>query len=133
CQKLAMLGQLWILHRQLEGVRSTKYAHQLTDATNGQLLLDQMLRLAKAKLVGTAIADLAVCGAVPPYNELVGGKLVALLAVSEAARTAYRKRYQDQPSVIASSVAGRSVVRSADLVFVGTSSLYGVRPNQYDT
>ena len=36
------------------------------------------------------------------------------------------------PSVIASSMAGRRIIRPANLVFIGTTSLYGVRPNQYD-
>jgi len=36
------------------------------------------------------------------------------------------------PSVIASSMAGRPVVRPADLVFLGTTSLYARRPTQYD-
>lgn len=132
-EKLAMLIQLWVLHRRLAANRSKKYASQLVESADGITLLDQTVRLAKGKIVGTAIADLSVCGAIPPYNELIGGKLVALLAVSEAARTAYHERYQRQPSLIASSIAGREIVRPADLVFVGTSSLYGVRPNQYDT
>lgn len=133
CEKLAMLLQLWKSHVRIAEDRSTRYASQLLESQVGQTLLDQTVRLAKARLVGTAIADLSVCGAIPPYNELVGGKLVALLAASESARHAYRDRYSAQPSVIASSMAGREVVRPADLVFVGTSSLYGIRPNQYDS
>lgn len=133
CEKLAMLADLWALHESLAATRSRKYAEQLIETRDGQTLLDQVVRLSKARLVGTAIADLSVCGAVAPYNEIVGGKLVALLAVSEAARQAYRERYQNQASIIASSVAGRKIVREAELVFVGTSSLYGVRPNQYDS
>jgi len=133
CEKLAMLLQLWKSHFRLAEDRSKRYASQLLETQTGQVLLEQTVRLAKARLVGTAIADLSVCGAIPPYNELIGGKLVALLAVSEAARHAYRDRYSDQPSVIASSMAGRKIVRPADLVFVGTSSLYGIRPNQYDS
>lgn len=133
CEKLAMLLQLWKSHIRLAENRSKRYASQLLESQAGQTLIDQTVRLAKARLVGTAIADLSVCGAIPPYNELVGGKLVALLAASEAARQAYRDRYSDQPSIIASSMAGRRVVRPADLVFVGTSSLYGIRPNQYDS
>ena len=35
-------------------------------------------------------------------------------------------------ALIASSIAGRSVIRPAHLVFIGTTSLYGVRPSQYD-
>ncbi|HEY1541769.1 MAG TPA: Druantia anti-phage system protein DruA [Xanthobacteraceae bacterium] len=82
--------------------------------------------------VGTEIADLTVCGAVPPYNVVLGGKLVAMLAASPEVVLEYKRRYQGLPSVIASSMAGRAVVRPANLVFIGTTSLYGERPNQYD-
>jgi hypothetical protein len=82
--------------------------------------------------VGTEIADLTVCGAVPPYNAVLGGKLVAMLATSPEVVLEYKRRYQSLPSIIASSMAGRAIVRPANLVFVGTSSLYGERPNQYD-
>jgi len=30
----------------------------------------------------SAIADLTICGAIPPYNEVLGGKLVAMLMMS---------------------------------------------------
>jgi hypothetical protein len=82
--------------------------------------------------VGTAIADLNVCGAVAPYNELLTGKLVAMLAATPEVVDEYKKRYAGSASWIASSMAGKPVVRSADLVFVGTTSLYGTRPSQYD-
>jgi hypothetical protein len=82
--------------------------------------------------VGTEIADLTVCGAVPPYNAILGGKLVAMLATSPEIVQEYHRRYQSLPSIIASSMAGRAIVRPANLVFIGTTSLYGERPNQYD-
>jgi hypothetical protein len=44
----------------------------------------------------------------------------------------YRRRYGGTPSVIASSMAGRPVRKAADLAFIGTTSLYGQRPSQYD-
>ncbi|HSZ57793.1 MAG TPA: Druantia anti-phage system protein DruA [Tepidisphaeraceae bacterium] len=44
----------------------------------------------------------------------------------------YRRRYRRTPSIIASSMAGRRIIRSSDLVYISTSSLYGRRPNQYD-
>jgi hypothetical protein len=75
---------------------------------------------------------LTVCGALPPYNDMLGGKLVAMLAASPATVTEYRRRYANASSVIASSMAGRAVRRAAELVLVGTTSLYGVRPSQYD-
>jgi hypothetical protein len=65
---------------------------------------------------------------VPPYNELLGGKLVAMLMTSPEVVLEYRRRYGGIPSVIASSMAGRPVVRPADLVFLGTTSLYDQRP-----
>jgi hypothetical protein len=105
--------------------------HLLTQA-DGRNAISQVARLAKSVRVGTAIADLTVCGAVPPYNSLLAGKLVAMLAVSPEVVSGYQRRYSNTPSVIASSMAGRTMIRSSNLVFVGTTSLYGERPCQYD-
>jgi hypothetical protein len=55
-----------------------------------------------------------------------------MLAASPEVVLEYRRRYQSVPSIIASSMAGRPIVRPANLVFIGTTSLYGERPNQYD-
>jgi Domain of unknown function (DUF4338) len=91
-----------------------------------------LLRRIKAEKVGSAIAELTVCGAVPPYGEILGGKLVAMLMASPEVRLEYRRRYGRSESVIASSVAGRPIVKSAELVFIGTTALFGKRPSQYD-
>ena len=82
--------------------------------------------------MGIAMADITVCGAVPPYNPILGGKLVAMLAASPEVVEAYRRRYRDAESEIASSMAGRPIVRPAELVFLGTTSLYGVASSQYN-
>jgi len=60
------------------------------------------------------------------------GFLTSRIAASPEAVVAYKERYKDADSIIASSMAGRRINRPADLVFIGTSSLYGQRPNQYD-
>ena len=91
-----------------------------------------ILRRAKAESVGTEIADLAVCGAVAPYNAILGGKLVSMLAVSPAAVRAYRDKYSDYHSEIASAMAGRPIQRRANLAFIGTTSLYGSGASQYN-
>jgi hypothetical protein len=75
--------------------------------------------------------DITICGAIPPYNPILGGKLVALLLCSPEIVDAYRRRYKGMPSVIASSMAGRGVFRFPRLVLLGTTSLYGERLNQY--
>src|SRR2546423_12894361 len=105
---------------------------QFVSTRDGRDAVAKIVRKAKADRVGTAIADLTVCGGVPPYNEILGGKLVAMLMTSPEVVVEYRRRYGGVPSVIASSMAGRPVVRPADLVFVGTTSLYAQRPTQYD-
>jgi hypothetical protein len=73
-----------------------------------------------------------VCGAAQPYNELLGGKLVALLLTSREVREAYARRYGGHVSVIASQMAGRPIVKPADLQIVTTTSLYGVGSSQYN-
>jgi hypothetical protein len=116
----------------LRGKATRKELKKLIDSREGQNVLALLVRKIKADCVGTAIADLTICGAVPPYNEVLGGKLVAMLAASPTVVAEYAKRYGNQPSIIASSMAGHAVTRSADLVFISTTSMYGQRPNQYD-
>jgi hypothetical protein len=91
-----------------------------------------LVRRAKADAVGTEIADLTVCGAIPPYNALLGGKLVSMLAVSPGVVRAYHDRYANHMSEIASSLAGRPIRRRSNLAFIGTTSLYGSGSSQYN-
>ncbi len=98
----------------------------------GRRAIAGVVRRAKAEAIGTQMADLTVCGAVAPYSALLGGKLVSTLAVSPSVVRAYRDRYAGHASVIASSMAGRPVRRRSDLVFVGTTSLYGSGSSQYN-
>lgn len=98
----------------------------------GSDAIRRVLRKAKADRVGIAVADISVCGAVQPYNALLGGKLTAMMAVSPEVVQQYRRRYARAESEIASSMAGRSVVRASKLVLLGTTSLYGVGSSQYN-
>ena len=75
--------------------------------------------------------DIAICGAVAPYNVLLGGKLVALLLCSPEIVKAYQARYGQQSSLIASGMRGAAVKREAQLVLLCTTSLYGSALNQY--
>ncbi len=98
----------------------------------GSDAIRRVLKKAKADRVGIAVADITVCGAVQPYNALLGGKLTAMLAASPEIVHQYRRRYLRAESEIASSVAGRSIVRASKLVLLGTTSLYGVGSSQYN-
>ncbi|WP_249861028.1 Druantia anti-phage system protein DruA [Paenibacillus konkukensis] len=86
----------------------------------------------KGKHIGSSMMELNICGAVPPYNEILGGKLVALLATSPQVIHDYYKRYDLRRSEIASRLKGEDVRRSAELVYVGTTSLYYVGSSQYN-
>ncbi|HXG71209.1 MAG TPA: Druantia anti-phage system protein DruA [Gemmatimonadaceae bacterium] len=90
------------------------------------------LRYTKAAHVGVDMMDITVCGAIAPYNRVLGGKLVSLLMASPEIRDEYAKRYGRAESVIASSIAGRAVIRRPQLVLLGTTSLFGVGGSQYN-
>jgi hypothetical protein len=98
----------------------------------GSDAIRKILKKAKGDRVGIAVADITVCGAVQPYNSILGGKLVAMLATSPEVVIEYRRRYSNAESEIASSMAGRPIVRTPTLVLLGTTSLYGVGSSQYN-
>jgi Domain of unknown function (DUF4338) len=98
----------------------------------GRNALAQLVRQVKSEHVGVDMMDIIICGAVAPYNTLLGGKLVCLLLGSPQLVKFYRKRYGAQSSVIASSIKGRAVQRPPNLVLLATTSLYGVGSSQYN-
>jgi hypothetical protein len=98
----------------------------------GRHAIRQLVRLVKAEHVGVDMMDIIVCGAIAPYNALLGGKLICLLLTSPEVVRFYRQRYEDQASVIASSMKGRAVKRPPNLVMLATTSLYGVGSSQYN-
>lgn len=102
------------------------------ETPSGTSSIRTALLVQKNKHIGSSMLELNVCGAIPPYNEILGGKLVALLATSPQVITDYKKRYKKQPSEIASKLKGKEVFKPSDLVYVGTTSLYSVGSSQYN-
>jgi len=98
----------------------------------GAQAISTVLRYVKAAHVGVDMMDITICGAVAPYNAVLGGKLVGLLMASPEVAAAYNNRYNGVPSIIASSMAGRPVRRRPNLALLGTTSLYGVASSQYN-
>ena len=99
---------------------------------SGNSAIRSALVAQKTQHIGSSLMELNVCGAIPPYNEILGGKLVALLAISPQVIHDYKERYSGKASMIASRLKGENVFRPADLVYVGTSSLYYVGSSQYN-
>ena len=93
--------------------------------------ITQVIRMAKAERVGVNMMDITVCGAVAPYNLLLGGKLVCLLLCSPEVVNFYERRYGKQTSLIASSMRGAPVNRRPSLALLCTTSLYGSSLSQY--
>jgi hypothetical protein len=102
------------------------------NTTAGRRAIQVILRHMKAAHVGIDMLDIMVCGAVAPYNPLLGGKLVAMLVTSPEIVVAYERKYGNTPSIIASSMAGKPAIRKPQLVLLGTTSLYGVASSQYN-
>ena len=102
----------------------------------GNELISAALREIKTKALAENIMDLGVCGSIAPYNELIGGKLIAALMGSTEVRTLFKSRYNGKkykfPSIIASSSKGKAVYRDANLMCLTTTSLYGVASSQYN-
>ena len=86
----------------------------------------------RKRKIGSNMMDIIVCGSIPPYNELLGGKLVSLLACSPRVVKDYTDRYRKQISEIASRMKGCRVIRDSRLVYLGTTSLYAVGSSQYN-
>lgn len=88
----------------------------------------------EVRKVGLAsrLLELNVCGAVPPYGDLLAGKLAAVAVASQEIIAAYASRYADKVSEITSQMAGRAIVRPADACVITTTSLYGLAASQYN-
>jgi len=91
-----------------------------------------VLREIKAKNLGIGVLELSVCGAIAPYNALLGGKLVSLLMASPELARGYQARYARLPSVIASAMKGAPVFRPPRPVLLETTSLYASHASQYN-
>jgi hypothetical protein len=68
--------------------------------------------------------DAYVLGALPPYNHLLGGKLMSYILASNEVREIFRQKYQDRVTSIYQRTA-------SDLVCLFTTSLYG-KSSQYN-
>ena len=68
--------------------------------------------------------DAYVIGALPPYNYLLGGKLISLLLASKEIRKIYEEKYKDKITIINKRCAN-------SLIGIFTTSLYG-KSSQYN-
>ncbi|NHM28912.1 DUF4338 domain-containing protein [Desulfofundulus sp. TPOSR] len=77
----------------------------------------------KVELVNQTM-DIQTLGAVPPYNYLLGGKLVAMAAASNEIREAYRLKYGDRMTEMEKRLLPAHLVALTTTSAFGRSSLY---------
>ena len=96
------------------------------------IAVERLIRKAKSIQVGINMMDIIVCGSIAPYNQILGGKLICMLLTSPEISHYYNKKYAAYTSLIASSMAGKAIIRKPHLVLLGTTSLYGAGSSQYN-
>ena len=86
----------------------------------------------KGRRIGTNLLDITTCGAVAPYNRMLGGKLVALLLLSPQVAADNQRRYGREPTIIRSQLKNARVAPDNTLVWLGTTSLFSHGSSQYE-
>ena len=106
--------------------------HELLSTEDGRRAIEIILRRIKQQAIAENVMEIITCGAVAPYQQVLGGKLVAMLMTSPQVVEDVRKRYTGKVSLIASGMAGRPIVRTPMLSLLTTSSLYAFGSAQYN-
>lgn len=105
---------------------------ELLATEEGRRAVEIVFRRIKQQAIAENIMEITTCGAVAPYQKVLGGKLVAMLMASPQIVADFGKRYRGRVSLIASGMAGRAIVRTPALSLLTTSSLYAFGSAQYN-
>lgn len=130
--ELAKLLETKRIFNGVTGESNREKINQLLSSEAGRKAIHTALIANRKRKIGSNMMDIIVCGSIPPYNELLGGKLISILACSPTVISDYTHRYENQISEIASRMKGQRVVRDSRLVYLGTTSLYAVGSSQYN-
>lgn len=130
--ELAKLLSTRIIFNKAKGKTNKERLQYLLSNEEGRKAINTALIANRKCKIGSNMMDIIVCGAIPPYNELLGGKLVSMLACSPVVIRDYTKHYSNQVSEIASRMKGKKVIRDSRLVYLGTTSLYAIGSSQYN-
>lgn len=127
-----LLGAQLAIQQLLERADFEQVWQTWATSERGKTAIRNGLVAIKNHHVGTSILELNICGAIPPYNHILAGKLTALLICSPQVATDYKRRYGTARSEIASQLKGADVIRPAELVYIGTTALYTAGSSQYN-
>lgn len=130
--ELAKLLSTRIVFNKAQGGTNKEKLQYLLSNEEGRKAINTALIANRKSKIGSNMMDIIVCGAIPPYNELLGGKLISMLACSPIVIRDYTNKYSNQVSEIASRMKGKEVIRDSRLVYLGTTSLYAIGSSQYN-
>ena len=130
--ELAKLLTTRMIFNKAQGKNDKEKLQYLLSNEEGRKAINTALVANRKCKIGSNMMDIIVCGAIPPYNELLGGKLISMLACSPVVIKDYTERYCNQVSEIASRMKGKAVIRDSRLVYLGTTSLYSIGSSQYN-
>jgi hypothetical protein len=127
-QKLLRDRQYFVEH---ESEDDREFLANALGCESGRRAIKTALKELKKERAGSDMMNIMVCGAIPPYNEILGGKLVAMSLCGPKVIEAYKEKYGGHKSEIASAMKGEAVEKSNELVFYDTTSLFEVGSAQY--
>lgn len=125
-----LLHARMILRQHRGALTSPETVEQTLLLEEVQVAVNTVLAALKSRFAGINMLEISTCGAIPPYNHLLAGKLASLLLFSPQIAADYRRLYGG-PSIIASQMKNEPVRRPNELVYLGTTSLYAQGSSQY--
>ncbi len=120
----------YFLENEIENDK--EFIEAAIESERGNRALRTALKETKKRRVGAGMMNIQVCGAIPPYNHILGGKLVAMALTGPEVINKYREKYKGYKSKIASAMKGEPVIKNNELVFLDTTGLFKVGSAQYD-
>jgi Domain of unknown function (DUF4338) len=120
------------LQRHADDLTEPKAVTACTAKEEVMTAIHTALLSVKSERVGTNMLELTTCGAVPPYNPILAGKLVALLMLSPQVAADYKRRYGKEASIISSQLKNERRQKDSTLVYLGTTSLFSEGSSQYE-
>jgi len=110
----------------------TEFIQESMETERGRRAIKTGLKEIKKRRAGAGMMNIMVCGAIPPYNPILGGKLVGMAVTGPKVINAYREKYDGSVSKIASSMKGEPVRKENEVVFYDTTGLFEIGSAQYD-
>lgn len=127
-----LLEALTVFNERRAELISPKHALEAWGHEDIATALSTVCSSMKSARLSSNLLEITTCGAIAPYNEILGGKLVALMCFSPELGADYQARYGGSPAIIRSHMANKPVPADCRLAALVTTSLYSAGSSQYE-